>query len=183
MPEQANPSPSPSLSSEPRWFRLALACRWPLAVVIAAWAVAVAAIQILKQPLPVGLPLNQPFPVRLVGGITVDQLKAPIQVNSATPLKIEAAATLPVQGEVGVPAGIAVNQPVTVTGGVDVQGQVSVDEVSAPVKVHGSDEGPILVGTPEDQSLSVQGGVSVKQVGGKINVQIRDAAKSMLPIP
>lgn len=183
MPEQANPAPSPSLSSEPRWFRLALACRWPLAVVIAAWAVAVAAIQILKQPLPVGLPLNQPFPVRLVGGITVDQLKAPIQVNSDTPLKIEAAATLPVQGKVGVPAGIAVSQPVTVTGGVDVQGQVSVNEVSAPVKVHGSDEGAILVGTPENQSLSVQGGVSVKQVGGKINVQIRDAAKSLLPIP
>jgi hypothetical protein len=181
MPEQ--PNPSPSLSSEPRWFRLALACRWPLAVVIAAWAVAVAAIQILKQPLPVGLPLNQPFPVRLVGGITVDQLKAPIQVNSDTPLKIEAAASLPVQGEVGVPAGIAVSHPVTVTGDVAVRGTVSVDEVSAPLMVHGSDEGAILVGTPENQSLSVQGGVSVKQVGGKINVQIRDAAKSLLPIP
>lgn len=183
MPEHANPSPSPSLPSEPRWFRLALACRWPLAVVIAAWAVAVAAIQILKQPLPVGLTLNQPFPVRVVGGLTIDQLNTPIQVNSDKSLKIEAAATLPVQGEVAVPAGVAVNKPVAVYGSVDVSGNVNVDEVTAPVKVHGSDEGAILVGTPEDQALAVQGGVSVKQVGGKINVQLRNAAKSMLPIP
>ena len=57
--------------SEPRWFVLAMASRWPAAIVLAAWAVAVAAIQILKQPLPVALPQQAPFPVRLVGGVTV----------------------------------------------------------------------------------------------------------------
>ena len=57
--------------SEPRWFVLAMASRWPAAIVLAAWAVAVAAIQILKQPLPVALPQQTPFPVRLVGGVTV----------------------------------------------------------------------------------------------------------------
>jgi len=181
MPELPHQPLRPS--GDPHWFTLALACRWPLAVVIAAWAVAVAAIQILKQPLPVALPLDKPFPVRLVGNITVDQLKAPIRVKGEEPLKIEASAPLPVKGDVGVPKGVAVIKPVAVTGAVDVSGNVNVDEVTAPVRVHGSDEGPIQVGTPDDAPLRVSGGVNVKQVGGRISVQLRNPAQSILPIP
>ena len=70
-----------------------------------------------------------------------------------------------------------------VTGAVNVSGNVNVDEVTAPVTVHGPDQGPILVGSPEDQPLSVDGNVDVKQVGGKIKVQLRNAAQSVLPIP
>ncbi len=147
----------------PRWFSLAMASRWPLAVVISAWAIAVATIQVLKQPLPVGLHRNQPLPVRLVGGITLDQVRAPVRVQ--------------------VPGGVAVSKPVAVTGAVNVSGNVNVDEVTAPVTVHGPDQGPILVGSPEDQPLSVDGNVDVKQVGGKIKVQLRNAAQSVLPIP
>jgi len=91
-----------------------MASRWPLAVVIAAWAVAVAAIQILRQPIPIALPLDQPLPVRLVGGITVDQLSAPVSVKGEEPLSIEAVKALPVSGEVGVPKGVAVTEPVKV---------------------------------------------------------------------
>ena len=160
-----------------------MASRWPLAVVIAAWAVAVAAIQILRQPIPIALPLNQPLPVRLVGGITVDQLSAPVSVKGVEPLSIEAVKALPVRGDVGVPEGVAVTQPVKVEGGVSVEGPVTVGEVTAPVSVNGSDGGPVLVGTPDGELLNVTGGVRVDSVGGKINVQLRDAAKSVLPIP
>lgn len=154
-----------------------MASRWPLAVVIAAWAVAVAAIQILRQPIPIALPLDQPLPVRLVGGITVDQLSAPVSVKGEGPLSIEAVKALPVSGDVGVPKGVAVTEPVKV------EGAVTVGEVTAPVTVNGSDGGPVLVGTPDGELLNVTGGVRVDSVGGKINVQLRDAAKSVLPIP
>ena len=154
-----------------------MASRWPLAVVIAAWAVAVAAIQILRQPIPIALPLDQPLPVRLVGGITVDQLSAPVSVKGEEPLSIEAVKALPVSGDVGVPKGVAVTEPVKV------EGAVTVGEVTAPVTVKGSDGGPVLVGTPDGELLNVTGGVRVDSVGGKINVQLRDAAKSVLPIP
>ena len=160
-----------------------MASRWPLAVVIAAWAVAVAAIQILRQPIPIALPLDQPLPVRLVGGITVDQLSAPVSVKGEEPLSIEAVKALPVSGNVEVPKGVAVTEPVKVEGGVSVEGPVTVGEVTAPVTVNGSDGGPVLVGTPDGELLNVTGGVRVDSVGGKINVQLRDAAKSVLPIP
>ena len=179
----ADQGPSTSPSSNPRWFVLLMASRWPLAVVIAAWAVAVAAIQILRQPIPIALPLNQPLPVRLVGGITVDQLSAPVSVKGEEPLSIEAVKALPVSGDVGVPKGVAVTEPVKVEGGVSVEGAVTVGEVTAPVTVNGSDGGPVLVGTPDGELLNVTGGVRVDSVGGKINVQLRDAAKSVLPLP
>lgn len=179
----ADQGPTSPQSSDPRWFVLMMASRWPLAVVIAAWAVAVAAIQILRQPIPIGLPLNQPLPVRLVGGITVDKLSAPVSVKGEAPLSIEAVKPLPVSGDVGVPKGVAVTRPVQVEGGVSVEGAVTVGEVTAPVTVNGSDGGPVLVGTPDGELLNVTGGVKVDSVGGKINVQLRDAAKSVLPIP
>ena len=47
--------------NDPRWFTLAMASRWPLAVVIAAGSVAVAATQILRQPIPIGLPSDSRF--------------------------------------------------------------------------------------------------------------------------
>ena len=169
--------------SDPRWFILMMASRWPLAVVIAAWAVAVAAIQILRQPIPIALPLDQPFPVRLVGGITVDELSTPVSVKGEGPLSIEAATTLPVAGDVGVPKGVEVIRPVQVEGGVSVDGPVTVGEVTAPVGVNGPEGGAVLVSTPDGELLNVTGGVKVDSVGGRINVQLRDAAKSILPIP
>ncbi len=166
-------------NNDPRWFTLAMASRWPLAVVIAAWSVALAATQILRQPIPIGLPLGQPFPVRLVGGVTVDELKAPVSVKSEGSIAIEASEALPVQGQV------AVTKPVLIDSNrsLEVQGQVSVDEVTAPVNVQGVDEGPVLVGTSDEDQLTIGGAIDVSQVGGRINVRLRDAAKSVLPIP
>ena len=179
----ADKGQTPPPSTDPRWFVLMMASRWPLAVAIAAWAVAVAAIQILRQPIPIALPLNQPFPVRLVGGITVDKLSAPVRVKGEGPLSIEADAALPVAGDVGVPKGVQVIDPVQIKGDVSVDSPVTVEEVSAPVSVNGPDGGAVLVSTPDGELLNVTGGVRVDSVGGRINVQLRDAAKSILPIP
>ena len=179
----ADPSDRSSSSADPRWFVLLMASRWPLAVALAAWAVAVAAIQILRQPIPIGLPLSQPLPVQLVGGITVDQLSAPVRVMGEEPLMIQAAKTLPVAGDVAVPKGVAVSEPVQVEGDVALSGPVTVNEVTQPVMVHGEDGEALMVATPDGERLNVYGGVKVDSVGGKISVQLRDAAKSLLPIP
>ncbi|QNI47961.1 putative conserved secreted protein [Synechococcus sp. A15-60] len=179
----ADPSDRSSSSADPRWFVLLMASRWPLAVALAAWAVAVAAIQILRQPIPIGLPLSQPLPVQLVGGITVDQLTAPVRVKGEEPLMIQAAKTLPVAGDVAVPKGVAVSEPVQVEGDVALSGPVTVNEVTQPVMVHGEDGEALMVATPDGERLNVYGGVKVDSVGGKISVQLRDAAKSLLPIP
>ena len=179
----ADPSDRSPSSSDPRWFVLLMASRWPLAVALAAWAVAVAAIQILRQPIPIGLPLSQPLPVKLVGGITVDQLTAPVRVKGEEPLMIQAAETLPVSGDVAVPKGVAVSKPVQVEGGVALSCPVTVNEVTQPVTVQGEDGDAVLVATPDGERLNVFGGVKVDSVGGKISVQLRDAAKSLLPLP
>lgn len=148
-----------------------MASRWPVALALAAWAIALAAIQILKQPIPIALPLDQPLPVRVVGDLRIDALREPLKIKGAESLRIEAAATLPVQGSVGV------------EGDVDIQGDVSVEEVRAPVSVEGENGEPVVVSTSKENPLEVSGAVGVNQVGGKINVQIRNAAKSLLPIP
>ena len=154
-----------------------MASRWPLALALAAWAIAVAAIQILKQPIPIALPLDQPLPVRVVGDLRIDALREPVKIKGVESLRIEASETLPVQGSV------AVKGDVDIQGDVDVEGDVSVEEVRAPVSVQGENGDPVAVSTSEEQPLEVSGAVGVNQVGGKINVQIRDAAKSLLPIP
>ncbi len=166
-------------NNDPRWFTLAMASRWPLAVVVAAWSVAFAATQILRHPIPIGLPLGQPFPVRLVGGVTVDELKAPVRVKSEGAIAIEASEALPVQGQVSVIKPVLIDS----NRSLEVQGQVSVNEVTAPVKVQGVDEGPVLVGTSDEDQLTVGGSVDVSEIGGRINVRLRDAAQSILPIP
>ena len=154
-----------------------MASRWPLAIALAAWAIAVAAIQILKQPIPIALPLDQPLPVRVVGDLHIDTLREPLKIKGAESLRIEAAATLPVQGSVGVEGDVDIQ------GAVDVDGDVSVEEVKTPVSVQGENGEPVVVSTSEEKPLEVTGSVGVNQVGGKISVQIRDAAKSLLPIP
>ncbi len=165
--------------NDPRWFTLLMASRWPIAVVAAAWALAVAVTQILRQPIPIGLPLDQPFPVRVVGGVTIDDLKAAVRVKSEGSLAIDAAGSLPVQGHVAVTKPVMVESNKTL----DVQGKVVVDELKAPVQVKGIDENPILVGTADEEQLNVGGAVEVTEIGGRINVRLRDAAKSILPIP
>ena len=142
--------------SEPRWFVLAMASRWPAAIVLAAWAVAVAAIQILKQPLPVALPQQKPFPVRLVGGVTVEKINLPVvQVSASEPL--------PVSGEVSVEKTVG----------------VEVNSFKQPINV-GSFEQAVPV--TQNEPFEVTGAVTVKQIQGKLDVKVNPLPGG-LPIP
>ena len=142
--------------TEPRWFVLAMASRWPAAIVLAAWAVAVAAIQILKQPLPVALPQQTPFPVRLVGGVTVRNIDLPVvQVSASEPL--------PVSGEVNVEKRVA----------------VEVDSFKQPIDVGGFEQ---AVPVTQNEPFDVTGAVTVKQIQGKLDVKVNPLPGG-LPIP
>ena len=142
--------------TEPRWFVLAMASRWPAAIVLAAWAVAVAAIQILKQPLPVALPQQKPFPVRLVGGVTVEKINLPVvQVSASEPL--------PVSGEVSVEKTVG----------------VEVNSFKQPIDV-GSFEQAVPV--TQNEPFEVTGAVTVKQIQGKLDVKVNPLPGG-LPIP
>ena len=142
--------------SEPRWFVLAMASRWPAAIVLAAWAVAVAAIQILKQPLPVALPQQTPFPVRLVGGVTVEKINLPVvQVSASEPL--------PVSGEVSVEKTVA----------------VEVNSFEQPIDVGSFDQ---AVPVTQNEPFAVTGAVTVKEIQGKLNVKVNPLPGG-LPIP
>ena len=142
--------------SEPRWFVLAMASRWPAAIVLAAWAVAVAAIQILKQPLPGALPQQKPFPVRLVGGVTVEKINLPVvQVSASEPL--------PVSGEVSVEKTVG----------------VEVNSFKQPIDV-GSFEQAVPV--TQNEPFEVTGAVTVKQIQGKLDVKVNPLPGG-LPIP
>lgn len=102
MTVKTMPESKPGFTSSPLWFSLAIASRWPLAIALAAWAIALAAIQILNQPIPIALPLDQPLPVRVVGDLRIDTLRESLKIKGAESLRIEAAATLPVLGSIGV---------------------------------------------------------------------------------
>ena len=142
--------------SEPRWFVLAMASRWPAAIVLAAWAAAVAAIQILKQPLPVALPQQTPFPVRLVGGVTVRNIDLPVvQVSASEPL--------PVSGEVSVEKTVA----------------VEVDSFKQPIDVGDFEQ---AVPVTQNEPFDVTGAVTVKQIQGKLDVKVNPLPGG-LPIP
>ena len=74
--------------SEPRWFVLAMASRWPAAIVLAAWAVALPRFRSSSNrcPLPAA---TEAFPVRLVGGVTVEKINLPVVQVSARALTCE----------------------------------------------------------------------------------------------
>ena len=142
--------------SEPRWFVLAMASRWPAAIVLASWAVAVAAIQILKQPLPVALPQQTPFPVRLVGGVTVRNIDLPVvQVSASEPL--------PVSGEVSVEKTVG----------------VEVESFKQPIDVGNFEQ---AVPVTQNEPFDVTGAVTVKQIQGKLDVKVNPLPGG-LPIP
>ena len=146
-----------------------MASRWPIAVALSAWALAIASIQILRAPIPIALPQDKPFPVTLVGDLKIDSLRQPVQIEARQPLATEAAATLPVQGNVGVKGAVAVSRSVPI------EGSVTVNAIKGGVQVHNEDDNPIAV--------NVKGAVNVETVGGKVNVQLKNAARSVLPIP
>ena len=167
-------------ASDPRWYRLLHASRWPLAVVLAAWALAVAVTQVLRQPIPIGLPLSQPLPVRLEGAIKVDRILQPIVVGGKEPLPVVAVVDvqnkkpIPVDDvEVTVQAPVRVEArqalPVQASQPLPVKGNVEVDGINKAV--------PIATEEPID----VAGKVGVSEVTKSVKVSVSGALKSINP--
>lgn len=179
-----SPTQASKNSSEPRWFILLMASRWPLAVILGTWAIAVAAIQILRQPIPIGLPMTEPFPVRLEGGITVNKIMTPITVKAETPLPISASKPLPL-GEAGVvvksPVQVQASSSLPVTGSVAVntiKTPVTVDKIQSAINVDGIVK-PISV--QSEEPLSVTTGDDPLAIKGK--VMLENPLKSISPLP
>ena len=163
-----------------RLYRLLMACRWPLATVLSAWAVAAAAITILRQPIPIALPLDQPLPVRVEGGLQINGIQQPVTITSQKPLAV--------QGRVGMEKSVQVEVqakaplPVEARTPLPVDGQVAVEQISQPIRVAEIGK-EINVAINDDEPLAVNGTVAVDQVGGRINVILSNAVKSLSPIP
>lgn len=139
---------------QPRWFLLAMASRWPLAIVLATWSAALAAVQILGQPIPIAVKRQMPFPVVLKGPIQVEKILTPVQVqaNGSLPVAVKAPSALP----------------------------VDVARIQKPVAVEKIVEAVEIL---SDEPLLVNGEVGVNQIGGNVTVTIKDALKSMSPLP
>ena len=104
---------------------------------------------------------------------------------------VEAIKALPVSGSVKVPEGVSLSRPIQVdtstplevNSDVNVDTPIVVSEVSNPVSIRAVDGETLQVSTPDGETLNIIGGVKVNSVGGKINVRLRDAAQSLLPVP
>ena len=147
---------------QPRWFLLAMASRWPLAIVLATWSAALAATQILGQPIPIAVKRQMPFPVVLKGPIQVENILTPVQVqaNGSLPVAVRAPTALPVRANESLPVDVA-----------RIQKPVAVEKIVEAVEI------------VSEEPLQVNGEVGVNQIGGNVTVSIKDALKSISPLP
>ena len=166
--------------TDPRWYRLLHASRWPLAVVLASWALAVAVTQVLRQPIPIGLPLSQPLPVRLEGAIKVDRILQPIVVGGKEPLPV--VAVVDVQNKKPIPVDdvrVSVQAPVRV----EAQQALPV-QASQPLPVMGNVEVDAIneaVPIATEEPIGVTGKVGVNELSKAVKVSVSGALKSLNP--
>ena len=129
---------------KPLWLQVFIVTRWPFALVISIGMLSATALQLLSRPIP----------IRIVGGLQVDQIALPtVDINAEQPL--------PVNGDVAVKNGVTINsnKALPILGQVlveEIKGSVSVDEIRTPVDVVNS------------SPLQVQGRVNID---GKVNVE------------
>ena len=128
----------------PLWLQVFIVSRWPFALVVSIGMLSATALQLLSRPIP----------IRIVGGLQVDQIALPtVDINAEQPL--------PVKGDVAVKNGVTINsnKALPILGQVlveEIKGSVSVDEIRTPVDVVNS------------SPLKVQGRVNID---GKVNVE------------
>jgi len=128
----------------PLWLQVFTISRWPFALVISIGMLSATALQLLSRPIP----------IRIVGGLQVDQIALPtVDINAEQPLSV--------QGNVAVKNGVTINsnKALPILGQVlveEIKGSVSVDEIRTPVDVVNS------------SPLKVEGRVNID---GKVNVE------------
>ncbi len=129
---------------KPLWLQVFIVTRWPFALVISIGVLSATALQLLSRPIP----------IRIVGGLQVDQIALPtVDINAEKPLAVN--------GDVAVKNGVTINsnKALPILGQVlveEIKGSVSVDEIRTPVDVVNS------------SPLQVQGRVNID---GKVNVE------------
>jgi hypothetical protein len=163
---------------DPQLMQLLMACRWPLALVLSTWAAATAAIVVLKQPIPIALPLDRPLPVQVKGALHIQGIDQTVAVRTDSPLAV--AGTVNVGEAVSVQAASPL--PVLSSQPLEVDGAVAVKQITQPVVVEGINK-EIAVEINNEEPLEVSGNVAVEEVGGRINVTLRNAVQSLSPIP
>ena len=156
---------------------LLLAYRWPIALVgsslILGGAVLVlaqTAVRLLSQPIP----MSQPIPIAIEGGLQVDKLVLPptVNISSSTPLPVV----------VNDSVSVANKQPLTI------RGPLTVKALQGTVLVKGDVQAKALVSSI-DTPVIVQGEVSVQDkvtIDGKVTVDGKVGAKvkpSIFPLP
>ena len=128
----------------PLWLQVFIVSSWPFALLISIGMLSATALQLLSRPLP----------IRIVGGLQLDQLALPtVDINAEQPLSVN--------GDVAVKNGVTINsnKALPILGQVlveEIKGSVSVDEIRTPVDVVNS------------SPLQVQGRVNID---GKVNVE------------
>ena len=128
----------------PLWLQVFILSRWPFSLVISIGVLSATALQLLSRPIP----------IRIVGGLQVDQIALPtVDINAEQPLSVN--------GDVAVKNGVTINshKALPILGQVlveEIKGSVSVDEIRTPVDVVNS------------SPLKVQGRVNID---GKVNVE------------
>ena len=128
----------------PLWLQVFIVIRWPFALVVSIGMLSATALQLLSRPIP----------IRIVGGLQVDQIALPtVDINAEQPLSVN--------GDVAVKNGVTINsnKALPILGQVlveEIKGSVSVDEIRTPVDVVNS------------SPLQVQGRVNID---GKVNVE------------
>ena len=173
---QKAPDSRSSDMRNPLWFSLAMALRWPIATVFATAIIAVTAVEILKNPIP----------IRVDGGVLVEKIALPIGVSAQSPLpvsamveltdsvQVQANQALPINGDVKVEKIVglvdvgSIQSPIEVDSikkPVDVE-KITVESIQSPVSV--SDEKPLKVTGNVKVEGSVQAGVNpLKSLVGK----------------
>ena len=128
----------------PLWLQVFIVGRWPFALLISIGMLSATALQLLSRPIP----------IRIVGGLQVDEIALPtVEINAEQPLSVN--------GDVAVKNGVTINsnKALPILGQVlveEIKGSVSVDEIRTPVDVVNS------------SPLQVQGRVNID---GKVNVE------------
>ena len=136
----------------PLWLQVFIVSRWPFALVISIGMLSATALQLLSRPIP----------IRIVGGLQVDQIALPtVDINAEQPLSVK--------GDVAVKNGVTINsnKALPILGQVlveEIKGSVSVDEIRTPVDVVNSSPLKVEGRVNIDGKVYVEGnvGASVK---------------------
>lgn len=112
-------------SSDPQWFRMVRICRWPVALVASAWLLGSAVKGVVSNPIS----------VKIEGGVSLNEMRAPIPVVAATPLPVSGSVKVANSEAIRVaPGDIMMGTPVTV----DTHQAIAVEAIS-PIPVTASE--------------------------------------------